>query len=210
MRVTKLGGEFPPFEQLAEEISPDKHFDGCLYGFPDIEHVSEPAMYHVSGIGAWSLDANENSYVYAHIPVSWAVGQGWDRFRDLVRRWCDILSPVHGTAGLSLLFAPIIGSSYLKYAYGVLKRFPGLDYEEPDYWNNQVRDNIYKIRTINWLTVLGDPLIEAIGGWETMRAALGEDCPIFDCEGGTIIQAGPEPELGDINFGVIPRKIIVR
>lgn len=208
-RLTKLKDEFPPFEQLARNNSADQHFGGCLWGFPDGKAVAEPAKYYIGGIGIKSLHANENSYTEAHIPISWAVTNGWDRFRELVQNWCDILQPVHGTAGPSLLFEPAMGSSYLNNAYGLLKRFPGLDHEESGLWSNQVKDHVHKIRTINWLTVLGEPLIAEIGGRETMRTALHDerpilDCPMFDYEGGTVMQAGGEPELGDLNFGFIP------
>ncbi|MCL6654802.1 hypothetical protein A6R70_21195 [Agrobacterium rubi] len=203
-RLIKLQHEFPPFEHLAKEGPSDKHFSGVLWGFPAGGQVNELSKYYISGIGIKALNADENSYVDAHIPVLWAVSNGWDHFRELVQHWCDVLSPVHGTAGLSLLFEPAMGQSYLQYAYGLLKRFPGLDYEEPGRWSNQVRENVHKIRTTNWLTVLGDPLIDELNGRETMREKLGGDCPLFDYGGGTIIQAGEEPELGDLNFGFVP------
>ncbi len=34
--------------------------------------------------------------------------------------------------------------------------------------------------------------------------ALGEHCPIHVYDGGIIIQAGPRPEIGDLNRGLIP------
>ncbi|UHS59700.1 type VI immunity family protein [Agrobacterium vaccinii] len=208
-RLTKLKNEFPPFEQLARDISTDQHFDGCLWGFPNEETLAQPALYEVGGLCLKSLKQNKNSYVDANIPASWAVAKGWDRFRELVQHWCDILQAIHGTAGPSLLFEPAMGSIYLEDAYGLLKRFPSLDHEESGLWSNEVGDNIHKIRTINWLTVLGEPLIAEIGGRETMRTALHDerpilDCPMFDYEGGTVIQAGGEPELGDLNFGFVP------
>ena len=50
------------------------------------------------------------------------------------------------------------------------------------------------------MTILCDELAERIGGEASLRA-LGEGYPLRRYDGGYIIQAGPEPELGDRDEG---------
>ncbi|MCP3876086.1 MAG: DUF3396 domain-containing protein, partial [Desulfobacteraceae bacterium] len=57
---------------------------------------------------------------------------------------------------------------------------------------------------VNWLTILCDDLIDQLGGRINLQETLGEEFPFFDYKGGTLIQAGPYPEIGDINRKNIP------
>ncbi len=97
--------------------------------------------------------------------------------------------------------------SYMADSLFLLKKFPGLDHEyssnfsvEADYWQKMP----YKIRSIDWLTILSETIIAELGGRDFMRAALGKSCPLWDYRGGTIVQAGAQPELGSSEDGEIP------
>ena len=89
----------------------------------------EPALLMAGIECVWDKQPEKNSLFEANIPLSWAVANGFDRVRELVRSWSAQLSAVHGTTGISLLFNDGDGSSYLEYSYFLLKKFPGLDYE---------------------------------------------------------------------------------
>lgn len=58
----------------------------------------------------------------------------------------------------------------------------------------------------NWLTVLGEPILEELGGIEAARRALEPDCTLYPYPGGLLIQAGPLPQLGDTHRGLIPER----
>jgi hypothetical protein len=56
--------------------------------------------------------------------------------------------------------------------------------------------------TINWLTIVSDPLLKTLGGKEEVARRLGPTCPMHSYDGGAILQAGPRPQLGDVNRGI--------
>lgn len=123
-------------------------------------------------------------------------------FRQLVLNWCQALQPVHGTAGwgittpmdwaLDAPFRPALATYLLQY--------PGLDMPNMYMYPFFLTENI---GNINWLTIINDEFTARIGGPDTL-ATLGEDCPVIPYTGGSIIQAGPMPEIGDASTGDIP------
>jgi Protein of unknown function (DUF3396) len=206
--ITK--GQTPPLEQREELNYTGEWYGSDLFGYRIGQTTSAPALLMAGISCVWDKQPEKNSHFEANIPLSWAVANGFDRVRELVLGWSAQLSAVHGTAGISLLFDDGNGSSYLEYSYFLIKKFPGLDYENNATFSVQVNSQRsggvkpFKIRTISWLTILGDPIIAELGGRDIMRAALGPDCPLFDYDGGTIIQAMPVPELGSTEDGYIP------
>lgn len=199
--------QFPPFMDEVSSLPEDEDFGVRLVGYPKGTTTQEPSLYKASGYCVWIQQREHNSHFAAHVPFSWAARHGFDRFREMVKQWCDLLEPAHGTAGPSLLWNDPDSDSYMADSLFLLKKFPGLDHEYPsnfnveaDYWQQQP----YKIRSINWLTILGETIISELGGRDSMRAALGESCPLTDYRGGTIVQAGAQPELGSSEDGEIP------
>ncbi len=122
-------------------------------------------------------------------------------FVTLLRRWCERLRPVSGTAGWGIapVCEPAQAAVMSPFLLPHLRRFPGLSLlPSPDEASAEPDDSV------NWLTILDEEQTACIGGPERL-AALGRDCPVYDYPGGHIIQAGPRPELGDGNRGEIPR-----
>lgn len=122
-------------------------------------------------------------------------------FVTLLRRWCERLRPVCGTAGWGVapVCEPTQAAAMRPFLLPHLRRFPGLSLlSSPDEASEEPSVSV------NWLTILDEEQTARIGGPERL-AALGRDCPIYDYPGGHIIQAGPRPELGDGNRGEIPR-----
>lgn len=188
----------------------EDHCGGTLYGFKGMDYAHDVPLYYTRITCNWNQEPGENSDFEAHLPASWCVRVGFDEVRETVRSWASILKAAHGTAGLSLLFISGGGKNYLKYAYALLRKFPGLDYEDEARFSAQVNSpnsggvKPFKIRTSSWLTVLGEPIIAELGGRDRMRAELGPDCPLFDYDGGTLIQAMPVPLLGNAELGDFP------
>jgi hypothetical protein len=203
-------GTRPTIEQPAALADVGEHYGSAVSGYAAVQEIDEPAPYQAYLTCVWDKESDENSYFEAQIPLSWCVKNGFDRVRELVGGWSAALGAVHGTAGISLLFNDGSGRERLKFSYFLLKKFPGLDYENQATFSVEVfsrrseNGGPFKIRTISWLTILGEVIIAELGGRDKMRAALGPDCPLFDYEGGTIIQAMPVPELGSTEDGYIP------
>ena len=116
---------------------------------------------------------------------------------ELAVQMCKRLHFETGQAGFSL---------HLHYDYGsngshirkLSHRFLGLDIGKPSSWSDAL---IHGIKTVNWLTLVGDRLLEKIGGRDGLREKLLTDIPVHDLDHGVIIQAGPKPTLGDVNAG---------
>lgn len=55
------------------------------------------------------------------------------------------------------------------------------------------------IKCVNWLTFLGHEYVDRLGGIERLKKALGKEIMCDPVSDGIIIQAGPQPETGDVN-----------
>jgi Protein of unknown function (DUF3396) len=200
----------PPIEQPEALADVGEYYGSVISGYALGQEIDEPAPFQAHVSCVWDKESHENSDFEAQIPLSWCVNHGFDRVRELALEWSNELCAVHGTAGISLLFDDGSGRERLKFSYFLLKKFPGLDYENQATFSVEVfsrrseNGGPFKIRTISWLTILGEVIIAELGGRDKMRAALGPDCPLFDYDGGTIIQAMPVPELGSTEDGYIP------
>jgi hypothetical protein len=80
--------------------------------------------------------------------------------------------------------------------YRLSTRYPGIDL--PDIFGSiSVIGN--GIKRINWLTLLGTLYSDGLGGANKLRRVLGKDITVHDLPMGVMIQAGPKPEVGDVN-----------
>ncbi|HEY4251248.1 MAG TPA: type VI immunity family protein [Roseomonas sp.] len=196
--------------QSTEEDIEANSFTPHLYGFPDGEDRTEPTHYYIGG-SCNPIDPGLSpvSYLDAYIPASWAERVGWPALVELMSHWCGLLGPLHGTAGLGTLFdqgSSRTGSGLT--AFPLIRRFVGLDYNDDIRWLSAsgIRGPADHriIRTTNWLNVLDDGFVARLGGPERLAEVLGADCPSRRWSGGVLIQAGPRPELGDLNRGLVP------
>ncbi|MCF6204536.1 MAG: DUF3396 domain-containing protein [Methylococcaceae bacterium] len=126
-------------------------------------------------------------------------------FQDFVHGWCKRLSPYHGYGGLGLIRS--VDSGYARLAeplvYLLIRRFPGLEIDDPS------SHKIYcveGIKGINWLTILSDTFLQKLGGKAALQSQLDDDFIFYDFLGGVMIQAGPFPQIGDMEQGNIPKQ----
>jgi len=133
-------------------------------------------------------------------------GQGglhFDILRECMLTWATRLKPAHGQAGFTVILE--IGAiSGEPYTYATLQRYPGLDIHETIAFSDETSGVFNRIKSINWLTVLGDHILEELAGLDAARKALEPECTLHPYPGGVLIQAGPVPQLGDSFTGLIP------
>ncbi len=122
---------------------------------------------------------------------------------------CAALRPLHGVAGPGVQFDRIYGST-TAYAlsFPLAARFPGLHCGLDRMFAIEMQvdrstADALKIFTINWLTVLSDAVIDSVPGVRAALAALPDSCPRHTYPGGMVVQAGPVPQLGDKNRGLV-------
>lgn len=140
---------------------------------------------------------------------------------DLIARllvWCAQARPLHGSAGLAPIYEIGMQQSHPAETWPLLSRFSGLDYMNAF---PLAARGVDQIQGVNWLTILGQPLLDAIGGAEALagrlaaawrdldpaarpEAPLPADYALHPFEGGVLIRAGQWPQLGDRNIGGVP------
>ena len=57
------------------------------------------------------------------------------------------------------------------------------------------------LKTVNWLTAINTEMVEALGGRVALSAELPGEVQFHPLENGLVLQAGPEPLIGDVNMG---------
>lgn len=124
-------------------------------------------------------------------------------FVEMVRSLVRKLDFESGHAGFAVNWFPTADSA--DDALGVFpiiaRRYPGIDLSDIDITLYAISSASEPgIKCINWLTLLGANLFTSIGGIESLRKQLPNDCPIYELDnGGGIIQAGKCPDIGDKN-----------
>lgn len=152
----------------------------------------------------FSLPMERMTSVFSAVfaPSFFLLDRSFEDFSALVHKWCDALHPHSGVAGWGVSQQSEDSNFMVTHGMCVreLLRYPGLDYPARPVLDNALASFENNIASINWLTILCDDLAERIGGEASLRA-LGEGYTLSRYDGGYIIQAGPEPELGDRDEG---------
>ncbi|MDR0701553.1 MAG: DUF3396 domain-containing protein [Azoarcus sp.] len=193
---------FPWVRQEIGNLNPLDAYENMIYCKPEHPDFPEKSKFRIfaweSGFLAKSEDENELSYHAASIPIS--DGNGglhFDIWRDCVLTWAKRLRPAHGLAGLTVVMSDRTTDG--PYIHPTLKKYIGLDIQEPLRFSMKGKSVFKRIKCINWLTVLGDAILEELGGLAVVKSALEPECTLHPYPGGVMIQAGEAPRLGDVD-----------
>jgi hypothetical protein len=109
-----------------------------------------------------------------------------------------MLKPEHGYAGIGLVTAAdrFLAAQFEGVVTSLAERFPGLEIDYP------VKHLLWAragIKSVNWLTILGEDVIARFGGVDVVKAALPFSATVRPYDGGAIIQASQLPQIGDRN-----------
>jgi hypothetical protein len=94
-----------------------------------------------------------------------------------------------------------MNTSSMKDIFGFAMRFPGLNVEHPLDLSMDLTDSI---KGVNWLTIISNGFLDKLGGKQVIQRQLNDEFIFYDYDGGTMIQAGPYPQIGDVNRKIIP------
>jgi len=207
-KVVKLKkGENPiPMARNALEAHPQDTYCNVLWktdfrhpDFPDKEKFQITpwsSEYFVQSEDEYGKD--DLHYYASSIPVS--NGKGglhFDLWRDCVLAWAARLRPAHGLAGLTILMSSFMDGRYM---LPTLQKYPGLDIHVPLDFSGEVKGAFNRIKCVNWLTILGEELLDDLGGMLVLKNALEPLCTLYPYPGGVLIQAGEAPRLGDVDL----------
>jgi hypothetical protein len=87
--------------------------------------------------------------------------------------------------------------------YPYAARFPGLEIDNPVGLTFYLENGI---KGVNWLTIVNDSLLERIGGRDEVRESFSDLITVHEYGSGLIVQAGPVPQLGDLETGFVPQR----
>lgn len=186
----------------------------------DLYEIIWTSAEDARGAGVFSLHAlGQERRSYTHlgylrisVPISW-LADAPGALAGMVRAICDDLKPTSGYGGISVneSWDTSISSKYEPYVYRWAQRFPGL---EVDYtsshsiWLRKGREGSRPgVKGADWLTIIGDRFLAEMGGRDAFCAgltALDARFSVVTYDGGLIIQAGPRPDLGDVERGAWP------
>lgn len=167
------------------------------------EQIEDASPYSLNVLTNPEYEKEETAYFSATFPFSWIGTAESGSFQKLVHQWCERISPFHGYAGLAAIQSADDDQRRRTEpsVYPFAMRFPGLEIEDAVTLSIHLHKGI---KGVNWLTVLSDEWLGKVGGKEHLKKELGEEFPFHDYSGGTIIQAGPQPQIGDRNRNQIP------
>lgn len=147
---------------------------------------------------------NGNSYMAAVLPPD-IVADSPEPVLDFVRTAVgEVFALSAGWGGYAIAFNENMGplKPELKQQLRAwLKRHPGLGHGG----NFAIYERaLHGISNVSWLTLLGRELVERKGGREAIQSALtarSPDIVVHPLGDGVCIQAGPLPQIGDVNRG---------
>ena len=183
-----------PFHRLREAMDHDRDWGWCAGGG---EHHRDASPCQFDAMPG--TDMRELSSMRAGFPVEMFSGE-FGHFVALVKRFAERLPFFFGYAGF--FFNNSLEASTVQrnepYLLPVAMRFSGVEVEHDISTSLCCEDSI---KGVNWLTLLSPVLVERLGGKAALRAQLSSAILFHELPTGLMIQAGPEPGLGDVNAG---------
>lgn len=198
-RMTAIGPDGFTDAYRAEVAKIDPAFDDWAGTVRNLDQLSQ--------YGATCLAICENSvrryplgYFRAWYPCTYAKTNANDII-DQVISWCNLLRPEQGQVGLTPLFEWSMERSYPRLYWSALSRFNGMEFN----WAFGLSARAERgLKSVNWLTILDDAYVAELGGIDALSGTLGAQATIHHWDGGILIQACAEPQLGDTNADVWP------
>lgn len=182
-------------------IGGDDGWELQLHGGTEARAASDVGL-EVSLRRQWEAEAPHNhlSFVSFHFPLGW-FGDRLPDFVSFIAGACDMLQPVHGYAGVGVVPPAdrLLAARFDETIASLAERFPGLEIDYPAKHLVWVRAGI---KGVNWLTILGDNMLERDGGRDGLCAALPPTASVHEYRGGVIVQASPAPLIGDRSRGI--------
>lgn len=188
----------PPLTEVVGQLD---EYDPFLCKLNGADDIKEASPFDLVALLHFKTKFKQIGFLTATVPFAFLEWQQPGFFKKMVHEWCQRLHPLHGYAGIYLSFSADRGEAIPKepLTYPLLKRFPGIEINSPATVSTSFKQGI---KGVNWLTVLSDRYVEKLGGGKALQSGLDDSCPLFTYPGGVVIQAGPYPQLGDIEQGI--------
>ena len=142
-------------------------------------------------------DDESTGFIRLMLPIGF-VGAGATPLIELAKNLFERIEFNFGLAGYSLNWNEMgrFAEKATTAMADIRKRYPGLDLADPG--SSQYVES-GSIKCGNWLTMLGTACVKRLGPTTKWQARLGENVAVHALPVGTMIQAGPAPDIGDTN-----------
>ncbi len=182
----------------ATRLGPEDRFD---FDFMSGKLPTDASLweFHIGGQRRWqeALGNRGLNVLWFSWPV-FAVQERPDAFAKLFHEAATWLEASHGHAGIAANLSPTAREENEATEYWASQTMPGLDVGFPA--DLSVRALKGQLKTIDWLTAISKPMLEAAGGLKTLRAHLPPNWfSIGDYGSGVVIRGGVLPESGISN-----------
>jgi len=137
------------------------------------------------------------SFIRATFPTALTTEAAVEEFVIVARRWCERVPTLHGYGGLTVNQSPHEPQVNSGMLLQIAERFHGFEIDDCGGTVLVARDFI---KSTNWLTFLGRPFIDRLGGVVELRSGLSPAIDLLPLKsGGAIVWAGRLPVRGDIH-----------
>ena len=140
-----------------------QHEDGksWYFGFHGGEADEATSEFQVSGCGSNNI-SKRAGYFQIYLPLSWFADHP-GTFQQLVLSFATQVRPLSGYAGIGILEPLDIYAreKFQSTVKQIAERFPGLEME--NFGCSSIHTD-KGIKGVNWLTILGDPWVQTVGG----------------------------------------------
>lgn len=179
----------------AAGLGPDDRFD---FDFVSGERSTDASLweFHVGGQRQWQEKLGNRGFnaLWFSWPV-FAVQERPDAFAKLFFDAAARLNAPWGHAGLAFNLSPTGREENEATEHWASQTMPGLDVGFPA--DLSVRTLKGQLKTVDWLTAISKPMLEAAGGVAGLRGHLPPGWfAIGDYDSGVVIRAGVQPESG--------------
>lgn len=165
------------------------------YGL-DLECGSEKDNVSDKAFSLYDANFFRTGHIRLVLPLEF-VAESVQPFIELAKDVSSKLNFIYGHAGYAVnMYHHFNSQEESLPVYAISQRFKGIDLGRPLTFEGKAPKGI---KSINWLTFLGGPMVERLGGRSALRNALGSENPVHELPHGVMIQAGAEPGFGDVN-----------
>ncbi len=161
-------------------------------------------LYHGRPIDTpmpWGIEPDRVCAVSFWLPTEYLEEHGPGRVRELALELGAPLPFCSGQAGLAFNCETDILGTWAE-VFKLCFRYPGMEIPDPELLSLELGA---RVRTVNWLTFLGQPVLGAVGGAAGLRARLSSPgTTVQELEGErAVVTLGPWPEAGDTERGLV-------
>ncbi|WP_186139904.1 type VI immunity family protein [Burkholderia gladioli] len=188
-------GKAKPFRSIAASLGPEDRFDFCYVGG---EAATDASLwrFEVTGLRQWQEAKGTrgiNALAFS-VPLP-AVQENPDAFAKLFFDFARRINAAHGQAGFAVNLSPTNPEENEATEHWISQIMPGLDVGRPDSVSARgLRD---RVKSVNWLTAIGKPMLHTVGGVAALRSELPPSWfSVGDYGAGVVIRAGVQPESG--------------